>query len=107
MEKSIRVRYRIDGNLREIIEYDNTLLGAITTRIKIMSGMDISEKRKPQDGRITLNVDGREYDIRVSNLPTVYGEKCVMRIASKEGFNIDNLKEPTWNYPCNRTYRIR
>ena len=92
MEKSIRVRYRIDGNLREIIEYDNTLLGAITTRIKIMSGMDISEKRKPQDGRITLNVDGREYDIRVSNLPTVYGEKCVMRIASKEGFNIDKSK---------------
>ena len=89
---SIRVRYRIDGNLREIIEYDNTLLGAITTRIKIMSGMDISEKRKPQDGRITLNVDGREYDIRVSNLPTVYGEKCVMRIASKEGFNIDKSK---------------
>ena len=86
MEKDIRVRYRIDGNLREIIQYDNTLLGAITTRIKIMSGMDISEKRKPQDGRITINVDGREYDIRVSNLPTVYGEKVVMRLASKEGF---------------------
>ena len=92
MERDIRVRYRIDGNLREIIQYDNTLLGAITTRIKIMSGMDISEKRKPQDGRITINVDGREYDIRVSNLPTVYGEKCVMRIASKEGFNIDKSK---------------
>ena len=92
MEKDIRVRYRIDGNLREIIQYDNTLLGAITTRIKIMSGMDISEKRKPQDGRITITVDGREYDIRVSNLPTVYGEKCVMRIASKEGFNIDKSK---------------
>ena len=74
------------------IQYDNTLLGAITTRIKIMSGMDISEKRKQQDGRITINVDGREYDIRVSNLPTVYGEKCVMRIASKEGFNIDKSK---------------
>ena len=92
MERDIRVRYRKDGNLREIIQYDNTLLGAITTRIKIMSGMDISEKRKPQDGRITINVDGREYDIRVSNLPTVYGEKCVMRIASKEGFNIDKSK---------------
>ncbi|MGN0318989.1 MAG: GspE/PulE family protein [Lachnospira sp.] len=87
MERFIRVRYRIDGNLREIIEYDNALLGAITTRIKIMSGMDISEKRKPQDGRITIMVDNKEYDIRVSNLPTVYGEKCVMRIASKEGFN--------------------
>ena len=88
MEKTVRVRYRIDGNLKEIMKYDNALLGAITTRLKIMSGMDISEKRKPQDGRITINVDGREYD----NLPTVYGEKVVMRIASKEGFNVDISK---------------
>lgn len=85
-EKSIRVRYRVDGVLREVIEYDKSLLGAITARLKIMSGMDISEKRKPQDGRITIIVDNREYDIRVSNLPTVYGEKVVMRLASKEGF---------------------
>ena len=92
MEKTVRVRYRIDGNLKEIMKYDNALLGAITTRIKIMSGMDISEKRKPQDGRITTTVDRREYDIRVSNLPTVYGEKVVMRIASKEGFNVDISK---------------
>ena len=92
MEKTVRVRYRIDGNLKEIMKYDNALLGAITTRLKIMSGMDISEKRKPQDGRITTTVDMREYDIRVSNLPTVYGEKVVMRIASKEGFNVDISK---------------
>ena len=92
MEKIVRVRYRIDGNLKEIMKYDNALLGAITTRLKIMSGMDISEKRKPQDGRITTTVDRREYDIRVSNLPTVYGEKVVMRIASKEGFNVDISK---------------
>ena len=92
MEKTVRVRYRIDGNLKEIMKYDNALLGAITTRLKIMSGMDISEKRKPQDGRITTTVDRREYDIRVSNLPTVYGEKVVMRIASKEGFNVDISK---------------
>lgn len=85
-ETSIRVRYRVDGVLREVIEYDRSLLGAIIARLKIMSGMDISEKRKPQDGRITIIVDGREYDIRVSNLPTVYGEKVVMRLASKEGF---------------------
>mgnify|MGYP000829057291 FL=1 len=51
--------------------------------------MDISEKRKPQDGRITITVDRREYDIRVSNLPTVFGEKVVMRLASKEGFKRD------------------
>lgn len=92
MEKTVRVRYRIDGNLKEIMKYDNALLGAITTRLKIMSGMDISEKRKPQDGRITTTVDRREYDIRVSNLPTLYGEKVVMRIASKEGFNVDISK---------------
>lgn len=92
MERYIRVRYRIDGNLKEVLNYDNELLGAITTRLKIMSGMDISEKRKPQDGRITINVDRHEYDIRVSNLPTVYGEKVVMRIASKEGFNVDITK---------------
>lgn len=92
MEKTVRVRYRIDGNLKEIMKYDNALLGVITTRLKIMSGMDISEKRKPQDGRITTTVDRREYDIRVSNLPTVYGEKVVMRIASKEGFNVDISK---------------
>lgn len=92
MEKTVRVRYRIDGNLKEIMKYDNALLGAITTRLKIMSSMDISEKRKPQDGRITTTVDRREYDIRVSNLPTVYGEKVVMRIASKEGFNVDISK---------------
>lgn len=92
MEKTVRMRYRIDGNLKEIMKYDNALLGAITTRLKIMSGMDISEKRKPQDGRITTTVDRREYDIRVSNLPTVYGEKVVMRIASKEGFNVDISK---------------
>ena len=86
METYVRVRYRIDGALREIITYDISMLNAITARLKIMSNMDISEKRKPQDGRITIHVDGNEYDIRVSNLPTYYGEKCVMRIASKAGF---------------------
>lgn len=86
-ENTIRVRYRVDGCLNEAITYDRTLLNAMIARLKIISGMDISEKRKPQDGRITQIVDGREYDIRVSNLPTVYGEKVVMRLASKEGFN--------------------
>ena len=86
-ETNVKVRYRIDGVLREIITYDKALFPAIIARVKIISGMDISEKRKPQDGRITIDVDYKEYDIRVSNLPTVYGEKVVMRIASKEGFN--------------------
>ena len=88
-EYKVKVRYRIDGVLREIITYDRDLYAAIVASLKVFSGMDISEKRKPQDGRITINVDRREYDIRVSNLPTVFGEKVVMRLASKEGFKRD------------------
>ncbi len=85
-ETTVKIRYRIDGALREVETYDKSVFNALSTRYKIMSGMDISEKRKPQDGRATVMVDGREYDIRVSNLPTVYGEKIVMRLAFKEGF---------------------
>ena len=83
-EDSVRVRYRIDGALYERFTYSIHLLPAIMARIKIISGMDISEKRKPQDGRFTIMVDKREFDIRVSVLPTVYGEKCVMRLAQKK-----------------------
>lgn len=82
LEKQVRVRYRIDGVLAEKMLYDISLLPAIVTRVKIMGGMDISEKRKPQDGRITMVVDRTEYDIRVSVLPSSYGEKIVMRLAS-------------------------
>lgn len=89
MERSLRVRYRIDGILTEAMSYGLNMLPAISTRIKIISGMDISEKRKPQDGRMTLRVDREEYDIRVSVLPTVYGEKIVMRLASKSGFTMN------------------
>lgn len=88
-EYNVRIRYRVDGVLREINTYDRALYSAIIARLKVISGMDISEKRKPQDGRITIVVDRREYDIRVSNLPTVFGEKVVMRLASKEGFKRD------------------
>ena len=83
MERRVRVRYRIDGALYERARYDIKLLAAMVARIKIIGGMDIAEKRKPQDGRITQVVDRTEYDIRVSVLPTVYGEKVVMRLASK------------------------
>ncbi len=85
MEKQIRVRYRIDGALYEILRYEINLLPAIITRIKIISGLDISEKRNPQDGRLTMTVDRMEYDIRVSVLPTVFGEKVVMRLTSMQG----------------------
>ena len=84
LETKVRVRYRIDGALYEKASYAVSLLPAIMARLKIIGGMDISEKRKPQDGRITLVIDRREYDIRVSILPTVFGEKCVMRLAQKQ-----------------------
>lgn len=85
MERKVRVRYRIDGALYEKAKYDINVLNAMVARIKIIGGMDIAEKRKPQDGRITQVVDRMEYDIRVSVLPTVYGEKVVMRLTSKTG----------------------
>lgn len=87
LEKKVRVRYRIDGALYEKGRYDVRILPAMVARVKIIGGMDISEKRKPQDGRITQIVDRTEYDIRVSILPTVYGEKIVMRLASKNALN--------------------
>ena len=87
MEKQVRVRYRIDGALYEKAAYNISLLPALVARIKIIGGMDISAKRKPQDGRITQVVDRREFDIRVSILPTVYGEKIVMRLTSKNALS--------------------
>ncbi len=86
-EKLIRVRYRIDGRLQNMYEYETELLSAIVARIKIIGTMDIAEKRKPQDGRISILVDKKEYDVRVSTLPTVFGEKVVMRVNSKDSFN--------------------
>ena len=83
----IRVRYRVDGVLYTTAKYSLQLLSAIIARIKIIGGMDISEKRKPQDGRFSMTVDRREYDIRVSTLPTVYGEKCVMRLNQKKALH--------------------
>lgn len=102
LERMVRVRFRIDGSLYEKFTYDIHLLPAIIARLKIIGGMDISEKRKPQDGRITYVVDHVEYDIRASILPTVYGEKCVMRLAQKKmltkdkselGFNEMEMKQ--------------
>ena len=83
----VRVRYRVDGVLYTATSYNLRLLPAIVARIKIISGLDISEKRKPQDGRFTATVDRRDYDIRVSTLPTVYGEKCVLRLNPKKALS--------------------
>ncbi len=92
MEHQIRVRYRIDGALYEKSTYSIHLLPAIVARIKIIGGMDISEKRKPQDGRITQVVDRQEFDVRVSVLPTVFGEKIVMRLTSKAALTKEKSK---------------
>ncbi len=85
LEHGVRVRNRVDGMLQEDAQYSANMLSAMTARIKIISGLDISEKRKPQDGRLTYVVDGVEFDVRVSILPTVYGEKTVMRLTKKQG----------------------
>ncbi len=85
-EKKVRVRYRIDGDLHERADVPIESYPAICARMKILSGMDIAERRVPQDGRINMSVGGKEYDFRVSSLPTVYGEKFVIRILDKTAF---------------------
>ncbi|ABN52339.1 MAG TPA: type II secretion system protein E [Hungateiclostridium thermocellum] len=87
-EDCVLIRFRIDGQLVEIMRYDRKILSSIVARIKIISGLNIAEKRIPQDGRIGIKIDDREYDMRVSVLPTMFGEKVVIRIADKEGFNV-------------------
>ena len=89
MEDNLRIRFRVDGVLQEEMIHSMTLHAAMIARIKIISGLDISEKRKPQDGRTTAIVDRAEYDIRVSLLPTVYGEKVVMRMTQKKALSRD------------------
>lgn len=89
LDREVRVRFRIDGVLVEHMDYDKTLLPALVARIKIISNLDISERRKPQDGRLTVHVDNKEYDVRVSVLPTVFGEKVVMRLTNKDGLTRD------------------
>ena len=89
MENQVRIRFRVDGVLHEAMRHDISLHAALIARIKIVSGLDISEKRRPQDGRATSIVDRQEYDIRVSILPTVYGEKVVMRLAKKKALTMD------------------
>jgi len=85
-EKETRVRYRVDGVLQEIMKMNKLTLPAIVTRVKILSQMNIAEKRLPQDGRIETKVDGKDIDLRISTLPTIYGEKVVMRILNKSSF---------------------
>jgi type IV pilus assembly protein PilB len=88
-EKTMRVRFRIDGQLHEMMAPPIKMRGAITSRIKIMAELDIAEKRVPQDGRIKIRLGKKKIDLRVSSLPTIYGEKIVMRILDKSNLEID------------------
>ena len=88
MEKEFRIRYRIDGALRKMDSPPKRLQGAIISRFKIMSKMKISEKRIPQDGRIQINVGGKDLDLRVSSVPTNHGESIVMRILDKSNLSL-------------------
>ncbi|RKY40916.1 MAG: type II secretion system protein GspE [Candidatus Omnitrophota bacterium] len=82
--ENMRIRFRIDGVLYEKMEIPKELQAAVISRIKIISGMDIAEKRKPQDGRMSISGEGKEFDIRVSTLPDIFGEKVVLRLLDKE-----------------------
>jgi Type II secretory pathway, ATPase PulE/Tfp pilus assembly pathway, ATPase PilB len=92
-EEEIRVRCRVDGFLRELMTFSKDVQLALVSRIKVLSGLDISEKRVPQDGRFQFEINDRKIDLRVSTLPTVLGEKVVMRLLDKSTvvMNLDNL----------------
>ena len=83
----IRIRYRINGILKEVAEIDKSFLSSIVSKLKILSSLDIVEKRKPQDGRFSLKYKGREIDFRTSIMPTMNGEKIVIRILDKFNYN--------------------
>ena len=127
----VRLRYRVDGELREILEYQSFLHTGVVARLKILSELKIDESRIPQDGRISQTIDGKPLDLRVSTLPTVHGEKIVMRIVDKskkippldklgiEGRNLNLLKKaialpngviltsgPTWSWKSTTLYSI-
>jgi type IV pilus assembly protein PilB len=93
MESFVNIRYRVDGDLKHIMTEPYQMHQAILTRIKILSNLDIAERRLPQDGRMVVKIGKREIDIRVSILPTVHGEKAVLRILDKDAFkkSVSNL----------------
>jgi len=107
MEKDVRIRYRVDGVLQEIMRSPKRLQSALISRFKIMANLDIAERRKPQDGHCAVNISGKVYDFRVATLPTIYGERVVLRVLEKEsillrledlGFLEDSLEIYTRNY---------
>ena len=91
-EHEFRVRYRVDGVLHEVTKQRRSIHAGVVSRLKIMAGLDIAERRVPQDGRVSLRTAGKEIDLRVSSLPTVHGEKLVLRILDKNS-SLLNLRE--------------
>jgi len=91
-ENDIKIRYRIDGTLQEIAKYNKDIFNAFITRIKILAELNIAEKRIPQDGRILTVIDDKKVDLRVSTLPTIHGEKIVIRVLDRENFLVGKEK---------------
>ena len=93
-EKHLKVRYRIDGVLHEMQQADRAIQDGVISRLKIMASVDIAERRKPQDGRLSVHHDGRQIDLRLATLPTVWGEKIVMRIldSSAQSLTMQDLR---------------
>lgn len=106
LEREVRIRFRIDGVLVEKMRYDISILAALSTRIKIVSGLDIAERRRPQSGRMTATVDDVEYDIRVEILPTSFGEKIVMRLARANALTRDKSELGIQPYEMKKFDRI-
>ncbi len=100
----VRVRYRVDGMLRDIAEHPVHLHSPLISRLKIMATMDISEKRKPQDGRIGLSIDGRDVDVRASILPGSHGETMVLRLLDRSK-SLLSLRDLGWEDEDNRWFR--
>lgn len=91
-EKNFRIRFRVDGSLQEVSRPAKSLMLPIVSRLKILAQLDISERRKPQDGRIKLSIGGRPIDYRVSTLPTLFGEKVVLRLLDQSNLQLDMTK---------------
>lgn len=96
MEKSVVVRFRVDGDLRSVFKYSKDLHDSVISRIKIISKLDITNRRIPQDGSVRVSLQGKELDLRISTLPSIYGEKVVMRLLDQNRgmVNIDELAMP-------------
>ncbi len=104
-EKVLKIRYRVDGVLQEIESPPKQLAPAVISRIKIISKMDIAEKRVPQDGRLKMRILGKEIDFRVSTVPTLYGESVVMRLLDKDSISLIELAQLGMNIKLETDFR--